>query len=305
MRKLLKLFSTLALLFFIFTANSYSEVVNKVKVAGNDRISLESIILFGDIKMGNNYEAQDINTLIKKLYETNFFSNISVDIENNALKIIVKENPIINTIVFDGEKATKFKDKIKEMLSLREKASFVENNIKSDISLIKEFYKVLGFYFVKIDANVEKLTKNRVNLVYKIDKGEKAKIAKIYFLGEKKVREKKLRDVITSQENKFWKFVSRSVYLNKQRIELDKRLLENYYRNKGYYEVDIKSTNVEYSEGEGFVLTFIINAGKRYIFKKIYADISETLEKDAFMSLEKDFNKLAGKYYSSRKLRSK
>ena len=81
------------------------------------------------------------------------------------------------------EKINSLEDKIKEMLSLREKASFVENNIKSDISLIKEFYKVLGFYFVKIDANVEKLTKNRVNLVYKIDKGEKAKIAKIYFLG--------------------------------------------------------------------------------------------------------------------------
>ena len=168
---------------------------------------------------------------------------------------------------------------------------------------INEFYKSLGFYFVKIDAEIEKLANNRVNLVYSLDKGEKAKIAKIFFLGDKKIREKKLRDIITSQENKFWKLISRNVYLSKGRIDLDKRLLENYYRNKGYYEVEVKSTNVEYSEGDGFVLTYNINAGKRYRFNKIYADISDTLEESAFASLEKDFNKLVGSYYSKRKLK--
>ena len=94
---------------------------------------------------------------------------------------------------------------MRELLSLREKGSFIESKIKNDISLIKEFYKSLGYYFVKIDADVEKLENNRVNLVYSIDKGEKAKISKIYFLGDKKIREKKLRDIITSQENKFCK----------------------------------------------------------------------------------------------------
>jgi len=72
-------------------------------------------------------------------------------------------------------------------------------------------------------------------------------------LGEKEIRDKKLRDIITSQESKFWKFISRNVYLNKARIDLDKRLLVNYYKNKGYYEIKISSSNVEYSEGEGFV----------------------------------------------------
>jgi len=120
---------------------------------------------------------------------------------------------------------------------------------------------------------------------------------------DKKIREKKLRDVITSQEAQFWKFISRNVYLSKDRIELDKRLLKNYYRNKGYYEVDVKSTNVEYSEGEGFVLTYNVNAGKRYKFKKIFANVSETLDKEAFLSLENRFSKLAGEYYSQRKLK--
>ena len=92
------------------------------------------------------------------------------------------------------------------------------------------------------------------------------------------------------------------MYLNKSRIDLDKRLLKNYYKNKGYYEAQVTSSNVEYIEDKGFVLTFSINAGKRYRFNKIFADISDTLEESAFSSLEKEFNKLAGSYYSKRKL---
>ena len=289
-----------SILFFI--SNSFSEMVNKVKVVGNDRISLESILVFGDIKMGDDYNAEDVNLLIKKLYETNFFSNIQVKIAEGELVINVTENPIVNSIVFEGEKADKYIEALTPMLSLREKTSFVGTFVKSDINIVKEFYRHLGFYFSKIDLNVEELNNNRVNLIYKIDKGEKAKIAKIYFLGDKKIKGRRLANIITSQENKFWKFLSQTVYLNKSRIELDKRLLKNYYKNKGYYEVDIKSSNVEYSEGEGFVLTFNIDAGTRYKFGKISLDIDEALDENVFMSLEKDFDKIIGKYYSQSKL---
>ena len=299
-----KIFFAFILFFLAFSVKSYSEIVTKVNVKGNERISLETIVVFGDIMIGDNYEVDDVNLLIKKLYDTTFFSNISIKLEDGELNITVVENPIINTIAFDGEKAEKYKEALRDILSLKEKSSFEKNYIKSDINRIKEFYRQLGFYFVKIEAEIEKLKKNRVNLVYTIDNGEKAKIAKIYFLGEKKIRDKTLRDVITSQEARFWKFLSRNVYLNKERIELDKRLLKNYYRNKGYYEVDVKSTNVEYSEGKGFVLTFNINAGKRYRFNKIFANVSETLDQEAFLSLEKDFNKLVGNYYSQRKLKT-
>ena len=304
MLNLKKIFISIILFFIFLSAHSHSEVVKKIEIKGNERISAETIAIFGDISVGKNYEISDINSLIKKLYDTTFFSNISVVVKNNILSVTVKENPIINSITFEGEKAKKYKEKIRELLLLRENGSFVENNIKSDINLIKNFYRSIGFYFVKIDVEIAKLEKNRINISYLIDKGEKAKIAKIYFLGDKKIREKKLRDIITSQESGWWKFISRSVYLNKGRIELDKRLLKNYYRNKGYYEVNIKSTNIEYAEGEGFVLTYNINAGNRYKFKKVFANVSETLDKNAFLSLENEFDKLVGKYYSQRKLKS-
>jgi len=290
------------LFFLAFSVKSYSEIINKVEVKGNQRITLETIKIFGDIKIGEDYDENDISLVIKKLYETNFFSNISAELINNQLIITIEENPIINSIVFKGEKANKYKEGIRKIITLKEKTSFLRNMIKSDINRIREFYRYLGFYFVKIDLEVEKLSKNRINLIYSINKGESAKIAKIYFLGDKKMRDRKLRDIITSQENTFWKIFSKNVYLSKERVELDKRLLKRYYKNKGYYEVDISSSNVEYSEGEGFVLTFSVNAGKRYRFKKISANVSKALDKSAFIPLQTEFNKIIGKYYSEKKL---
>ena len=285
--------SIFVILFSIFfNVSSYSEVVKKVEVQGNDRITSETIMIFGDIVIGENYEESDIGSLIKKLYETSFFSNISVELSNHKLTIVVEENPIVNSIIFKGIKLEKYKEKIKDLLLVRENTSYMSNLVKLDINLIKSFYRQLGFYFVNIDVVTEELEDNNLNIIYSIDKGEKAKISKIYFLGDKKFRDKKLRDIITSEESKFWKFLSQSVYLNQSRIELDKRLLKNYYRNKGYYEVNLTSSNVEYSEGEGFVLTYSIDAGKKYKFKKIFADISKSLDNTAFISLETEFNKL-------------
>jgi len=288
--------------FFALAFKSNAEVVKKIEAKGNERVSLETLAIFGDLKLQEDYDQSDINSLIKKLYETDFFSNISAEIDSGVLTITVKENPIINSITFDGEKAKKHRDGIIEVLKLNENNPFVKNYIKSDINVLKEFYRQLGYYFVKIDAEIEKLDKNRVNVVYLIEKGDKAKISKIVFLGDKKIRDKRLRDVITSQESQFWKFLSRNIFLNKGRIELDKRLLENYYKNKGFYEVNITSTNVEYSEGEGFILNYIIDAGTRYKFTKMSANVSEALDKSAFESLEKEFDKVIGKYYSLRKL---
>ena len=107
-----KLFVLIILYFVFFNANSYSEIVNKVEVKGNVRISPETIMVFGDVSIGKDYQGADVNLLIKKLYESNFFSNISVELKNNKLTIVVEENPLIDSIIFEGEKAEKHTEKI-------------------------------------------------------------------------------------------------------------------------------------------------------------------------------------------------
>ena len=137
MRCFRKIFASILLFLIFFNLNAFAEVVKKIEVTGNDRVSKETIVVFGDIIIGKDYEISDVNTLIKKLYDTTLFSNISVNIKNNVLSIVVKENPMINKVNLEGEKAKKFKEKILEMLSLRANASFIEANITSDIYLMK------------------------------------------------------------------------------------------------------------------------------------------------------------------------
>ena len=100
MKNLLKIFTISIVLFISFYLKSYAEIVKNVNVQGNERVSKETIIIYGDIKIGADYEASDINLLIKKLYDTSFFSNISVELENGQLDIKVVENPIIKSVGF-------------------------------------------------------------------------------------------------------------------------------------------------------------------------------------------------------------
>ena len=210
--KLMKKFLYSFCFFALFLSNTLNaEILKKVEVEGNSRISLETIKVYGDIELNKDYSNDDIDSVIKKLYNTKFFSKISTNFSNNTLKIIVVENPIINTIILDGEKAKKYKKVILEIISLKEKSSYVESDIKNDIEMIKSFYKSLGFYAVEVEARSQKIgeDKKRLNLVFSIDKGEKYKISKIYFVGDKKIKYKRLRDVIASEEHRFWKILSR------------------------------------------------------------------------------------------------
>ena len=96
----------------------------------------------------------------------------------------------------------------------------------------------------------------------------KPKFQKISFIGDKKIKEKRLRDIIVSEEFKFWKFITNNTNLNYENIELDKRLLKNYYKSNGYYDVEVLSSNAEITEDGYTSLTYNINAGSRYKIKK-------------------------------------
>ena len=286
------------------TQSLRAEKINKIIISGNERISDETLIVYGDIKKNKDYTQNDIDTIIKNLYDTKFFSNISINFSGGILKINVIENPIINSITLQGEPTKKFAKALRNFMVLKEKSSYLKSDVKNDVEIIKGFYSQQGYYSSNVEARTKEVKggNNLVDLIFIIDKGKREKITKIFFIGEKKVKTKRLRDVIATEEAKFWKIISRNIYLNDQRIELDKRLLKNYYLSKGYYDVEILSSNVFIEENKGIELTFNINSGKRYRIKKISTDIDPVFDKKIFKILEEDFKKFAGSYYSPFKI---
>jgi len=295
------LFQSLFACIFVITI-SYAEIVKEVKVVGNVRVSSETIVMFGDIKVNEDYNAQKINELSRQLYDTDFFSYLEINLTNGLLEISVKENPIIQSLVFNGIKAKKHKEAIKEVIELKEKTSYVENKLIRDIQKIKTAFRNQGFYFIEVEAYAKENANNSIDLIYEINRGKRAKIGKIVFIGDKKFKDGKLRGIITSEESKAWKVISTTKYLNQERIKLDTRLLKNFYKSKGYYQVEVLATNILYEEGEGFLLTYNIDAGKRFRFEDVSLKISEGLDKSSFVEISKDLPELKNKYYSPKKI---
>ena len=233
------------ILILLLPTISWAEIITDIKVTGNKRISKSTLIIFSEVSKGSDYSEEDLNQSLKKIYDTNFFKKVSLSVENSILNINVIENPIISNVEINGIKSTKLNEFIFEKISLKNRSSFVETKFKNDLTLIKNILKSTGYYFAEIDTkSILNEEQNSIKIIYDINLGKKAKISKIQFLGDKKIKDGKLKNIITSEESKPWKFISRSVYLNYEQIKLDKRLLENYYKDEGYYNVDITNSFV-------------------------------------------------------------
>ena len=290
------------LIYFLSINSSYSEKINNIKIIGNERISDEVIILFSDVSVGSEINLDDLNVILKKIYDSNFFDNVKVDFQVNELLITVKEFPIIDTIKTEGIKAEKIETKVFENLLLKNRSPFNENYLKNDLEKIKSNLQNLGYYFATVDIILKNLEDNKVNLIFKVDLGEKAKIKKIKFLGNKIFKDRKLKNVITSEESKFWKFLSGKKFLNQNLINFDKQLLENFYLNQGYHDVSISSSYAKLIDKNSFELIFNIDAKEKFYFNNLELNLPTDFQKSNFENILKLFKDLKGKKYSINKI---
>ena len=284
--------------YFLFIQVLKAEVVEKINVEGNQRISSDTIKMFSGVSVNDNLFEDDLNRILKKLYNTNFFDLVSVKITNKVLIISVKENPIIQNINYEGIKSSKLLEDLKKDIILKSRSSFNEVLLNKDKKNIKSFLKEKGYYFSKIEISIENLEDNKINVTYNISLGEKAKIKKISFIGEKVFKDKKLKGVILSEEYKPWKFLSGKKYLNESMISYDERLLKNFYLNKGYYNVEINSSFAKMTDEQSFELIFNIDANSKLFFGDLKLDLPKDFSKSNYEEVEKFFTKLREEPYS-------
>ena len=297
MKKLL-----ISLFFIIFNTSINAEVVNKVLINNNNRISEETIITYGKIEIGKNYNNEDLNKILKNLYGTDFFKNVSLNIENKTLIIDVEENKIIQSVIVEGVASNEIKESILKNLYSKDKAPFLIEKVKSDRIRILNSLNTSGYYLANVTVETKNNSNETVDLIFDIDLGEKAVISKIEFVGDKKIKDRILRNIITSEEAKFWKVVTTNKFLNKAKIERDKRLLKNYYLNNGYYDVEIESVTAKFNEDSSFKLTFKINAGKIYTIENVKLNLPIDYDEQNFEDVRKKLDKLVNKTYSLSKV---
>ena len=293
-----KFFFNLIILSIFLTFSSYSKNYEKIIINGNERISNETILVFSEIAEDKSLNENSINDILKKLYKSGYFKDVSVKIENNNLTINVLENPIIQTVFIKGIKRKKTEESLYEILSLKNRSSYNSINVKKDENAILNYLKEQGFYFSRITSSYQDLEDNKIDLYYEIDLGDKAKISKILFVGDKIFKDSTLKSVILSEEYKFWKFIYGKKYLNENLINYDKKLLNNFYQNKGFYNVVIESSFASYLGNDQFEVLYNISSGKKYYFNEFNLNLPIDYEVDNFNELNNIFSDLKGEKYS-------
>ena len=163
----MKLFIKILIITLSLSVLLKAEVVDQISISGNKRISDETIKVYGGIDQNKiDFSKQDIDNILKNIYETNFFENVSVEIKNKVLLINLKEYPVINQLVIVGEDSNKFKDEIKRLIQLKENNSYIKNNLNEDLNIIRRFYSSIGFNFAKISAKVRKIDERNLDLIF-------------------------------------------------------------------------------------------------------------------------------------------
>ena len=291
----------LFLFFVFFTKFSFvnAEVVKSISVNGNERISDETVIVFSNVEIGDNLLINNLNDIIENLYSTDFFKNVSINLNEGVLNINLVENKLVQSIEINGVKNKKLKQNLLDQLVITKNKSFVEERSADDTLRLSNFLKFSGYYFSEVDLKIEQNNNNTVNLIYNIILKKKAVVKKINFTGNKIFKSRMLSNIIITEENKFWKFLSKKKYLNERQILLDQRLLKNFYLNEGYYNVKISQTSANVINDNNFNLTYNINAGKKYFFNDLSLILPSDYDPKNFEFVRLLMDDMKNKPYSS------
>ncbi len=286
----------------IFTNSINAENYNEIRIEGNDRLSVETIIIFSGLSTKGELNNNELNKSIKKLYQTNYFKDVKLSIKNKVVTIKIIENPIIQSIKLNGIKNKSILRKLTEITKKNEKYPYLKNNIIDQKNILLNSVRATGFYFAKIETKIVDNKNNSVDIIYNFNLGKRAVIKQIKFQGNKIFRDSKLRNVIKSEEGRLWKFLTSDKYLDERKIVNDESLLKKYYQSKGYFNVNVKSSYAKNIDNQYFELVFNIDAGKKYFFNDITIDISNNIDEKNFIKIKNKLIDLKGEKYSPKEI---
>ena len=301
-KKFLKGIILIIFIKFSFCNLLYSETIKDFEITGNKRISDQTILMFSDLEIGDEINQIKLNDALKDLYYTDYFKDIKISIINRTIKIQVKENPIIQKIIIKGIEEDRLYEIVNDITKKIDKYPLIESKISDQVNLLKNILKSYGYYFVELDVLTKNNDNNTVDLTYNFNLGEIAKIYKIKFIGNKVFNDNTLRNIIISEEAKFWKFITRNKFLDSNRIKADVFKLENFYKNRGFYNVKIKSTFAIINDKNQFELIFNIDSGEKFYFDIIQIKDSKNIASDDFVIFQEKFVKFKGEKYSKKRI---
>lgn len=243
--------------------------IRSININGLRRVERETALSYAGIDTTKPVSSEDLNSALKRLYNTGLFSDISFETKGSTLVINVEENPVIGIRAFDGN--NKIDDKILESeVQSAPRSVFSKAKVQQDVQRILDVYKRAGRYGVSVEPKIIKKPENRVDLIFEIEEGPEAKIDTINFIGNKHYTGKDLQSEIMSKESRWYRLFSSAENFDREKMNYDQELLRRFYNRHGYADFAVVSAIAELSRDKtSFILTFTIDEGKRYKINNI------------------------------------
>jgi outer membrane protein insertion porin family len=250
-------------------ASAQSGVVSQIVVQGNRRVEAETVRSYVTLAVGAPYDAGKADDSIQNLFGTGLFGDVRIERKGAAVVITVVENPVINKVVFEGNKEVEDKT-LEGEVQVRPRSIFTKAKVQADVQRILDIYQKQGLFAATVDPKVIELEQNRINLVYEINEGPSTKVQSIHFVGNHAFSDTQLKEVVTTSEKSWlsW-FKSTDVY-DPDRLNLDRELLRQFYLKNGYADAQIVSATADLDRsGKGFYITFTVEEGEAFTFGDI------------------------------------
>ena len=277
------------------TPASAQGVVRGIDVVGNQRIEAETIRSYRLLQPGDAFDADRLDRSLRTLFATGLFRDVSVARQGDRIRVTVEENPIVNRVAFEGN-ARVSEDVLRAEATLRPRAVFTPQQAQADRQRILDLYARRGRFAARVEPKIIQLDQNRVDVVFEVTEGETALVTRVSFVGNAAFSDSRLRDVIATREQAWFRLLSSSDIYDPERLNFDRELLRRYYLRNGYADVQITGSTAELApDGSGFFVTFTIDEGPRYEVGKV--DVTSSIRGVDVAQLQSRLSISAGDWY--------
>jgi outer membrane protein insertion porin family len=246
-----------------------SNIIRDIQVVGNQRVEAETVRSYMNIGIGDIYNPEQVNQALKNLFATGLFADVTIQHQGTALLVRVVENPIINRMVFEGNKRIK-DDKFLDEVQLRPRVVFTRARVQADVQRMLELYRRSGRFGATVEPKIIQLPQNRVDLIFEIHEGEKSGIRYISFIGNKAFSDGELRSHLATKQSRWWRLFSSNDNYDPDRLAYDREQLRQFYLANGYADFRVVSAVAEMTpDRKEFYVAFTVDEGPVYKFGDI------------------------------------
>lgn len=251
-----------------------SGTIRSIRVDGAERLEPETIRSYANLVPGQEYTTETLDQALKDLYATELFADVVISgADTGNLVITIRENPVINRIVLEGNKRIKA-DKITPEIKLAPRQIFTRSKVRADVDRIIELYRRQGRFAARVEPKIVQLDQNRVDLVFEITEGDKSKVRAINIIGNEQYDDGRLRkEMFTKQAGGLLGFIKSNDSYDPDRLAADQQKLRAFYLTEGYADFRVVSALAELTpDRQDFIITYVVEEGPRYKFGTVEAE---------------------------------